>query len=180
MLTEKLLVTLEEAGYQTVGHVLEELAINPDSILALQGVGPKVLEKLLSGLTELADRLPVPELEPDSEIQDETVTPEEVSSVEPSAIESVSETEESLQVDEPTGVQLETDDQSIAQPLPEEVAADWKEDEPDIDQLLQPKQKKKKRRKKRSVVFDDERGVYITSHMHRRDGEQEDDWDEEY
>ena len=180
VLTEKLLVTLEEAGYQTVGHVLEELAINPDSILALQGVGPKVLEKLLSGLTELADRLPVPELEPDSEIQDETVTPEEVSSVETSAIESVSETEESLQVDEPTGVQLETDDQSIAQPLPEEVAADWKEDEPDIDQLLQPKQKKKKRRKKRSVVFDDERGVYITSHMHRRDGEQEDDWDEEY
>ena len=180
VLTEKLLVTLEEAGYQTVGHVLEELAINPDSILALQGVGPKVLEKLLSGLTELADRLPVPELEPDSEIQDGTVTSEEVSSVETSAIESVSETEESLQVDEPTGVQLETDDQSIAQPLPEEVAADWKEDEPDIDQLLQPKQKKKKRRKKRSVVFDDERGVYITSHMHRRDGEQEDDWDEEY
>ena len=179
VLTEKLLLTLEEAGYETVGHVLEELAINPDSILALQGIGPKVLEKLLSVLTELADRLPVPELEPDSEIQDETVTPEEVSSVETSSTESVSEIEASLQADEPTGVELEIDDQSIAQTLPEEVGADWQEDESDIDRLLKSKQKKKKRRKKRTVVFDEEQGVYITSHIHRRDDDQH-DWDEEY
>ena len=46
------------------------------------------------------------------------------------------------------------------------------------DKILESKDVKKKRRKKRSVVFDDERGVFITSHSHKRSRGQI-DWEDD-
>ena len=179
VLSERLLATLEEAEYQTVGQVMEELAMNPDAILALPGVGPKVLEKLLSTLTELAVVLPEPEPEPDSETESETIAVEESVAAEGLTADPVAEADVAAQAEEPLQDEAKTVEELAVSPVEADVVEDWKEEEPDIDQVLTPNQKKKKRRKKRSVVFDDERGVFITSHMHKRD-EDQDDWNEDF
>ncbi len=176
VLSERLLATLQEADYQTVGQVLEELAMNPDAILALHGVGPKVLEKLLGTLTELAAALPEPEPEPEPE--EEVAAAEESAVADASSEQPVAAAEPADEPEEPAEAEADIAEEPVVQPAHEPVPEDWKEDEPDIDQLLKPEQKKKKQRKKRTVVFDDERGVFITSHAHKRDADQF-EWDEE-
>ncbi len=176
VLSERLLATLQEADYQTVGQVLEELAMNPDAILALHGVGPKVLEKLLGTLTELAAALPEPEPEPEPE--EEVAAAEESAVADASSEQPVAAAEPADEPEEPAEAEADIAEEPVVQPAHEPVPEDWKEDEPDIDQLLKPEQKKKKQRKKRTVVFDDERGVFITSHAHKRDTDQF-EWDEE-
>ena len=178
VLAEGLLATLGEAEYKTVGQVLEELAMNPDAILALNGVGPKVLEKLLGTLTELAAALPEPEPEIDPETDAETVVEEDAAS-EALMSHPAAEAEIAVETEGPPGAEAEIDAETAVQPSTEEVQEDWKADEQDIDQLLGPKQKKKKRQKKRTTVFDDDRGVFITSHAHKRDTDQFDWGDEE-
>ena len=177
VLAEGLLATLGEAEYKTVGQVLEELAMNPDAILALNGVGPKVLEKLLGTLTELAAALPEPEPDIDPETDAETVVEEDAAS-EDLVPQPAAEVEITAETEDSPGAEAEIDAESAVQPSTEEVQEEWKADEQDIDQLLGPKEKKKKRRKKRTTVFDDDRGVFITSHAHKRDTD-EFDWDEE-
>ncbi len=176
VLNDRLRATLEAADYQSVGQVLEELAVDPDAILALHGVGPKVLEKLLGTLTELAAVLPDPAPEPETEA--ETVAVEEVVDAEAPTAEPGAETEPAGEIEEPAEAEAGIAEEPAVQPVDAPVPEDWQAEEPDIDQLLKPKQKKQKRRKKRTVVFDDERGVFITSHAHKRDTDQF-EWDEE-
>ena len=134
-----------------------------------------MLEKLLSTLTELAVVLP----EPDSETESETIAVEESVAAEGLTADPVAEADVAAQAEEPLQDEAKTVEELAVSPVEADVVEDWKEEEPDIDQVLTPNQKKKKRRKKRSVVFDDERGVFITSHMHKRD-EDQDDWDEDF
>ncbi len=178
VLTEGLRTTLEEADYQSVGQVMEELAVDPAAILALHGVGPKVLEKLLGTLTELAAVLPEPAPEPEPETEAETVAVEEAADAEVSAAELSAETELAGEIEEPAEAEAGIAEEPAVRPVDAPVPEDWQEEEPDIDQLLNSKQKKQKRRKKRTVVFDDERGVFVTSHAHKRDADQF-EWDEE-
>ena len=75
------------------------------------------------------------------------------------------DTDEELEVESQDGESTFAD--TIEQ-IVDTMAPDFEEDAQDLDKLLQSKDKKKKRRKKRTTVFDDERGVYITSHSHKR------------
>ncbi len=175
VLTERLLATLEEAEYRTVGQVLEELVMNPDAILALDGVGPKVLGKLQSNLTEMATVLPEPEPEHDKETEAETLAAEEGAAAEVATADLVAEADVTAQVTE-----LVEAGEPAVQPEGVQVPEDWQEEEKDIDQLLKPKEKKKKLRKKRSVVFDDELGVFVTSHMHKRDDDDQSEWEGDF
>ena len=81
-LSNRVLKLLTEAGYQSAGQVLEQMELDPDKILALQGIGPKAIveigEKLRSieypeplppeVLVEQASAEPVVAMEPGSEV----------------------------------------------------------------------------------------------------------------
>jgi hypothetical protein len=45
-LSDRLQTILLGAGYETAGKVLEKVGIDPDSILALEGIGPKSMEEI--------------------------------------------------------------------------------------------------------------------------------------
>ncbi len=131
----------------------------------------------LYSLTSVRPSVVLPE--PDSETESETIAVEESVAAEGLTADPVAEADVAAQAEEPLQDEAKTVEELAVSPVEADVVEDWKEEEPDIDQVLTPNQKKKKRRKKRSVVFDDERGVFITSHMHKRD-EDQDDWDEDF
>jgi N utilization substance protein A len=60
-LPERALRLLSEADFQTVGDVLEQLAVNEDRILGLEGFGPKLMDELKAALAQVT--FPEPEAE---------------------------------------------------------------------------------------------------------------------
>jgi N utilization substance protein A len=69
--SDRVYAVISEAGFLTVGDLMLEMKLNPDSILALNGMGPKAmseLEKAIDALTEeLCAEEPVEEVEAVSE-----------------------------------------------------------------------------------------------------------------
>jgi hypothetical protein len=60
-LSDRLLTILAGAGYEMAGQVLEKMGIEPDSILALEGIGPKSMEDIDEVLRAFAYPEPVVE-----------------------------------------------------------------------------------------------------------------------
>jgi len=73
-LSTRVINLLTEAGYQTAGQALEQVELDPDKILALQGIGPKAMEEIHQKLTAFEYPEPVV-LEPVAEVE---VSPENV------------------------------------------------------------------------------------------------------
>ena len=173
VLTDRIRGVLLEANFETVGQVLEQLSMDSDVILALSGIGPKVVENIHGKLNELAaDMTDLKTADEDHIVVDETSADEDKSEAE--SLEPVSaggEEQETKTTDEELEVESQDDESTFADTIEQTddtMAPDFEEDAQDLDKLLQSKDKKKKRRKKRTTVFDDERGVYITSHSHKR------------
>jgi N utilization substance protein A len=61
-LSNRVLNLLTEAGYQTAGQAWEKMLVEPDDILALEGVGPKALEELGEKLRAHVYPEPAPEV----------------------------------------------------------------------------------------------------------------------
>ncbi len=184
ILTDRIRNILLEADFETVGQVLEQLSMDSDIILALSGIGPKVIENIHGKLNELLSDLPDPEQFNDENIVvDETLPGLDVSESESLELESITgEGKETKTDEEDEEAELETEDTSFAETIglsdDESTGPDYSDDSEGTDKLLQSKDKKKNRRKKRSVVFDDDRGVFITSHSHKRSKEQF-DWEDD-
>ena len=173
ILTDRIRGVLLEANFETVGQVLEQLSMDSDVILALSGIGPKVVENIHGKLNELAaDMTDLKTADEDHIVVDETSADKDKSEAE--SLEPVSaggEEQETKTTDEELEVESQDDESTFADTIEQTddtMAPDFEEDAQDLDKLLQSKDKKKKRRKKRTTVFDDERGVYITSHSHKR------------
>ena len=184
ILTDRIRNILLEANFETVGQVLEQLSMDSDVILALSGIGPKVIENIHGKLNELVADLPDPEqLDDDDVVADEIQPQPDVSKLELSELESVADEGQEAKTDEEdVEAELETEDISFAETTglsdDESKSQDYTDDGEGNDKILQPKVVKKNRRKKRSVVFDDERGVFITSHSHKRSRGQI-DWEDD-
>jgi N utilization substance protein A len=184
ILTDRIRNILLEANFETVGQVLEQLSMDSDVILALSGIGPKVIENIHGKLNELVADLPDPEqLDDDGVVADEIQPQPDVSELELSELESVAgEGQEAKTDEEDVEAELETEDISFAETIglsdDESKSQDYTDDGEGNDKILESKDVKKKRRKKRSVVFDDERGVFITSHSHKRSRGQI-DWEDD-
>jgi len=85
-LSPRLTIALTNAGYATMGDLMMQLKLDPDEVLALSGVGPKVMERIVEGLRLLelpvddivarlaGEELVLPELQPEGE---EAMPPEE-------------------------------------------------------------------------------------------------------
>ena len=191
ILTDRVRNIFLEAKFETVGQVLEQLSMDSDVILALSGIGPKIIESIHGKLNELVADLPDPEdiddehvlideTLPQSDVEDSEL-PELESAIGKEEIKTDGDTDDDTD-DEAVEAESETDDISFAETIEksddESKDQNYADDVEDVDKLLQSNEKKKKRRKKRSVVFDDDRGVFITSHSHKRSKGQF-DWEDD-
>jgi transcription termination/antitermination protein NusA len=83
-ISERVRGLLQESGYQNAGDLMYQMAIDPDAILALSGVGPKAMQEIEQALQAVAVAEEVVEAEP--EVQVEPVSEvEEAELVEPAA-----------------------------------------------------------------------------------------------
>jgi N utilization substance protein A len=188
-LTERLINLLREAGYQTAGQVLEQLAMDPDAILALSGIGPKTIEDL--GETLRAFEYPIPvEIVP------------EAAAVEPAEVEAGGEAEATAEAEvataelpepEPVEVALEAvpagepveaveapaeveavmpveDVQFVPEALGLEAPVEVEEEEEEVDAALTPGKKKKKVKKAARVLEYDEKLGELVVRRRRKPG----------
>ncbi|MBI3241621.1 MAG: transcription termination/antitermination protein NusA [Chloroflexi bacterium] len=151
-LPDKIIKLLREGDYDTVGQVLEAMAIDEDRILGLEGFGPKSMEELKTGLA--AVQMPEPESAPETPTKPEAVAEE---MAEPAvAVAPAIEGEAAEAVVAGPEVEVE---QTI-----EELIGDEDGEEEDA---TSPTGKKKKGKKKgkvtREVTYDEDLGVFVTT-----------------
>jgi N utilization substance protein A len=55
--SDRVYAVISEAGFLTVGDLMLEMKLNPDNILALNGMGPKAMTELEKAIDDLAEKL---------------------------------------------------------------------------------------------------------------------------
>ena len=185
-LKEHLQVLLQAAGMETFGDLLLRVKLDVDSILAIDGIGPKSYEEIL----EVVHNYRFPEIET---APDEVVTPEVVVEAEAEpVVEQPVVVEEPAQVEEPQAVAEVVEPKQVEKvPEPqtaEEPAAEDKsfeelfqmdtlrrttETSAEEDENGQPDDKKKKGKKRKgyTVEYDPDRDATYVRHKHRNDDE---------
>ena len=171
-LPDHILYILQEGGFDTLGDLVLQMRVDPDRILALNGIGPKSFEQI----TELTDNLRVEptiveEEVPEAEAETVEVEPEISPEIEEAVVETPSEEVEDAAVIEA----VEEKEPEVVEKEPEKV----EEEEEDFDKLfsydarkygyfehekikpeqeedLQQKPVSKKKKKKRPRTVDDE------------------------
>jgi hypothetical protein len=172
---------LAEAGYETAGNTLEQLEIDEDKILALQGVGPKAI-------TELNEILPGFDY-PEPVVEEELVEEEE--EAEPAAEDAKAETEagaEDAQVEaegeadaepaaeadseaEPEAIPIE---EAFKQAIEEVAQAAIETDDDDATEAEKEAERKKRKQRARVVEYDPDLGETVV--RHRRKPGRQTDW----
>ncbi|MBM3122096.1 MAG: transcription termination/antitermination protein NusA, partial [Chloroflexi bacterium] len=170
-LPERVLATLSEGGYDTCGKVLEQLGMNADRLLALEGFGPKVVEELREVLQSHPYALPepepvaeIPEVPEVAEAEAEPVEGLAVAEGEApaEALEAAVPAEGELAVAAEGGDTLEKAFQAIAEQISAVAAEGALEDEEEGEAGAGGKKKKGKKKKgARTVVFDEATGGLV-------------------
>ena len=190
-LKEHLQVLLQSAGMETFGDLLLQVKLDPDAILAIDGIGPKSHEEIL----EVAQNYQFPVIET---APVEVELPEVASAVEPEPVieepvvlEEPEQVEELELVAETAAVKTEDLEETFVAQEVEEPAVEDKSfeelfqmdtmrrtretsEEEDENGLLDGKKKKGKKRKGYTVEYDPDRDATYVRHKHRND----DDWSE--
>lgn len=190
-LKEHLQVLLQSAGMETFGDLLLQVKLDPDAILAIDGIGPKSYEEIL----EVAQNYQFPVIET---APVEVELPEVASAVEPEPVieepvvlEEPEQVEELESVAETAAVKTEDLEETFVTQEVEEPAVEDKSfeelfqmdtmrrtretsEEEDENGLLDGKKKKGKKRKGYTVEYDPDRDATYVRHKHRND----DDWSE--
>jgi hypothetical protein len=180
---------LSEAGYESAGQALEQLAIDEDKILALQGIGPKAI-------TELTEILPGYDY-PEPVIEEEPVEEEEELAAEEAAgegAEAESETETEAEEGKPDAVEGEAEGEPTAEAdAADEVKAIPIEEafELAIEEVTQAalevavdeatgaeKEAERKKRKQRARVVEYDPDLGETVVRHRRKASRQTDWED--
>ncbi len=190
-LKEHLQVLVQSAGLDTLGDLMLQVKLDPDAILAINGIGPKSQEEILA----VVENYQFPAIEPE---QEEKETAEVVGEVEPEpVVEELGETEEPELIEEAETkaepiAELAEEAEEIAET--EEVEESGAEDksfeelfqldtmrrtsetpeEEDELGLFGDKKKKSKKRKGYTVEYDPDRDTTYVKRKHRND----DDWGE--
>jgi len=107
-LPERVNTLLSEAGYNTVGDLMLQIQLDADSILGLNGIGPKTMQEIDAELAKLSfPEAPV-------EVEGEVLAPEEVEAVE-EEIQPVIEIPAEIVMAEPAEAEL------VTAPIAEEI-----------------------------------------------------------
>ncbi len=195
-LSPRLTMLLTNAGYASIGDLMLQMKLNPDEILALDGVGPKAMEQITENLalfegeyaTEEPAEAPAEEAEPEpegkiapeaeegGETEAETETATATAEVaETPAGETEPEPEETGQTEPPASL----DELFSAVEIPEEeLSLESDEEElPEVEPKAPKRKKKKKKKKPRQYVelaYGEDEEDLIPLKRHKR----EDEWDE--
>lgn len=196
-LSPRLTIALTNAGYATVGDLMMQLKLDPDEVLALSGVGPKVMERIVEGLRLLelpvddivarlaGEELVLPEPQPEGE---EAAPPEEAEKEaepqapeeeEPAAEAAEEASEAAAEEAAPEAEAEETEEEVSLEEIfssvevPAEVLTADEEEEAEPEPREKPKRKKKKK-KPRYYEEPEEEEDWMRS-LRKRGGE---DWDE--
>ena len=190
-LSTRVLNLLTEADYKNAGALLEQLGLDEDTILGLQGIGPKAIIEIREVLTSYD----YPELEIEPALEEEEVTLEgeepvdgELPEVTEPAAEGVevdeavteAEVEEGAPVVEKMAEEPETIEETFEKMVGEFDSTFTAEDigeEAVIDEAELEELKKKKKEKSRVVEFDPDLGEMVVKRRRKRDDGEE--WDKE-
>jgi N utilization substance protein A len=177
-LPERILTILTAAGFTQAGPVLEALGLDENTILGLEGIGPKSIEEIretLGGFTypeiEIPVEEPVVEVEAEAEAKAE---PEAAVEAAPApVVEPVAEGEpvaaEAAVVETPVdGATLEKTFEAIAQDLVVEAVEEEDEEKDDADLPVTHRKKKKGKKPARLVEYDPLTGQMVVRHRHKR------------
>ncbi len=187
----RLTIKISGEGYSTIGDLMLQLAIDPDQVLAIDGVGPKTFEEFENAIAEFDFPEPEPVAEEAVEAEEPAVAAVEEDG-EPVAEADDAEIEEGMEQAE-----------SVADEIVEAQAEDFEEeDEPeqelsfeqaladseitflddDFDDRFKPKDDKdgKKRKKYTQVEYDPDLDVNIVRRRRKGDSDEmdEDNWKE--
>jgi N utilization substance protein A len=186
-LPERVFTSLKEAGLDTCGKVLEQLGMNEDKILKLEGFGPKVVEELrdvlLSHPYPQPEPIPVEEpvpvepavVEAAAALEGEVAAPIEVTAELEGAPVQAPEAE--AVVEGAPADNLEKAFQAIAQQISAVAAEGALEEEEEPEESAAGKKKKAKKKKgARTVVFDEATGGMVV--QKRRKPGRAGGWDE--
>jgi N utilization substance protein A len=178
-LPDRVLRTLAEADFQSVGQIMEQLALNEDRILGLPGFGPKMLEDLKAALATVV--IPEPPV-----VETPVVEPEALAAEAAPAAELAVGTAEPVAATDGAAAPEAVLDQALAadgavpategvlaEPVEGEAVAEGAEigvveedgdEDKDSDDPDDKKKGKKKGKKKAAVeiTFDEDLGMFIT------------------
>jgi N utilization substance protein A len=170
-LSDRLLTILTGAGYETAGQVLEKMGMEPDAILALEGIGPKSMEEIGDVLRAFAYPEPVVEVPVEEPIEEaaEAVAEAEIA-VEPEAavpVGPVPAEAEALPVAVEAAAPAEGEPvstEAVAEPISFEVpiAVEVEDEEEEAEATVVAGKKAKKGKKGARVVeFDEQLGEMV-------------------
>ncbi len=184
-LPERVFTSLKEAGYDSCGKVLEQLGMNEDKILTLEGFGPKVVEELRDVLRSHPYPQPEPAPVEEAPVEEPVAVVEAAAEGEAAApITEALEVEGAPIVEAEAGAvveavpadSLEKAFQAIAEQI-SAVTAEGAEEEEESDESAGGKKKKGKKKKgARTVVFDEATGGMVV--QKRRKPGRAGGWDE--
>ncbi len=169
-LPEKVVKLLLEGDYGSLGQVMEQMAIDEDRILGLDGFGPKVMEELKAALTTI--QMPEPAAEPAPAQPEIPVEAAAVAPAEPGAPVTEGVPAEAVAVEAVPAVPGAEGEpvQSFEEIIGEE------EEEEEGGAKDKKKGKKKGKGTQREIVFDEDLGMFIAKKK-RKAGRLK-DWEE--
>ncbi len=192
-LSTRVLNLITEADYKTAGTLLEQLGMDEDAILGLQGIGPKAIIEIREVLT----KYDYPEVEIEPVLEEEEVTLEGEEPVDAEVTEPTAEVElvEGVEVDKAV-TEAEGDEvapvvekaveepetieetfEKVVEEFDSTFTAEDIGDEAEIDEAELEELKKKKKEKSRLVEFDPDLGELVVKRRRKRDEGEE--WDKE-
>jgi hypothetical protein len=173
-LPDRVFRALTDAEFKTIGHVMEQLALDDDRILALEGFGPKMLDDLKTALATVT--LPEPAV-----VTEPADGAEPTAELEAAGTEALGQGEAALgevlageaPVSEATLAADQLVDGTAVPVAADEIGEEAKDKDDDDDD---DKKGKKKGKKKAAVeiTFDPDLGIYVTRKK-RKPGRAKDD-----
>ena len=153
---------MQGAGIETTGSLLEQIKLNSDKVLGLQGIGPKAMVEINKLVNMLLPSKA--EAEKPAEV---VAVPEEVAAVEPEKVEvpePVEEQTEPVVEKEPSPAEQELsfDELFKLETIKKEAVEEEEETEGDV------KDKKKQKVKSVVVEYDPDRDITIAHKKHKR------------
>ena len=145
-------ILLGGEGYSSVGDLMYQMAIDPDEVLALNGIGPKAMEELTAAVENFLQNLPEPAPEAEEEVEAvveveeadveaeaEAVAEEEVPAEAEIEAEAVAEAEIETEVVEPVAAAAVAEAPAAETAVEEDEFVPVKDDlgEKDFDDLFQ-------------------------------------------
>jgi transcription termination/antitermination protein NusA len=183
-LPDRIIKLLVDADYANVGSVMEQLAIDEDRVLGIEGFGPKLLDELKQGLTTITFPEAEPTPEPAADVALAPATPAvEAASAAPSAEATAPEAVPGVDGEAtPTkikiGAGVEGEEESESEQSFEELIGEEGETDDDKkDKTGKKGGKKKGKTGAREIVFDEDLGMFI-SKKKRKAGRGGNDWEE--